>query len=240
LSDLSTLGHQDNRLLAALPREMFERMGRDLKQITFAQGRAIYEPGDEIDQIYFPQSGMISLLVVGKDGGAIETATIGREGAVGLHSADGKRLSFTRATTQIPGRFSVIRATAFVQAAQGNAQVRELIARYTEILWAEAQQVAACNAVHDAPARLCRWLLQSADRAGSDHIPLTQDLIAEMLGVRRTTVTLLAQSLQRRGLIKYARGHIEILDREQLEHCACECYAIIKHETLPLKIGVRF
>jgi CRP-like cAMP-binding protein len=233
-------GHQDNRLLAALPRELVESMGRDLRQITLAQGDSIYEPGDAIDHVYFPQSGIISLLVVARNGGAIETATIGREGAVGLHGVVGRRLSFTRATIQIPGNFSVIRASAFAQAARGNAQVHDLIVRYTEVLWAEAQQIAACNATHDAPARLCRWLLQSADRAGSDLLPLTQELIAQVLGVRRTTVTLLAQSLQRRGLIKYARGRITIIDRERLEQSACECYAALQHEELPLKIGVRF
>jgi CRP-like cAMP-binding protein len=233
------VGHQDNRLLAALPRELLELMGSDLRHISLAQGRAIYEPGEEIDEIYFPQSGMISLLVVAKDGGAIETATIGREGAVGLHSAVGKRLSFTRATIQVPGNFSVIRATAFARSLHDHAPVRDLIARYTEVLWAEAQQIAACNAVHDAPARLCRWLLQTADRIGSDQVPLTQELIGQMLGVRRTTVTLLSQSLQRRGMIKYARGHITILNREHLKHCACECYAVMQQEKLPLKLGVR-
>jgi CRP-like cAMP-binding protein len=239
MGDGSTLGHQDNRLLAALPREMIELMGPNLKQLALTQGQALYEPGEPIDQIYFPQSGMISLLVVAKEGGAVETATIGREGAVGLHSALGKRLSFTRATTQISGRFSIIRATAFAQFAQEHASVRDLIARYTEVLWAEAQQIAACNAVHDTPARLCRWLLQASDRIGSDHVPLTQELIAEMLGVRRTTVTLLAQTLQRHDLIKYARGHIMILNRKQLERCACECYAVMQQEKLPLKIGVK-
>ena len=234
------LGHRDNRLLAALPRELFELIERDFKQISLAQGQAIYEPGDQIDQIFFPQSGMISLLVVAKNGGAIETATIGREGAVGLHSAGGRRLSFTRATVQITGKFSIIRATAFAQSMQGHAALRDLIARYTEVLWAEAQQIAACNAVHDAPARLCRWLLQSADRIGSDYLPLTQELIAQMLGVRRTTVTLLAQSLQRKDVIKYARGHITILDRGHLERCACECYGVMQQEKLPLKLGVHF
>jgi len=240
LGNGSSLGHSDNRLLAALPRELFELMQHDFKQISLSQGQAIYEPGEQIDEIYFPQSGMISLLVVAKDGAAIETATIGREGAVGLHSAVGMRLSFTRATIQIPGKFSVVRANAFAQSVQNHAPVRDLIARYTEVLWAEAQQIAACNAIHDGPARLCRWLLQSADRIGSNHLPLTQELIAQMLGVRRTTVTLLAQSLQRRGVIEYARGHITILDREHLEHCACECYAIMQQEKLPLKLGVRF
>jgi CRP-like cAMP-binding protein len=237
--DHSTLSHQDNRLLAALPREMFDLMGHDLRQIPLVQGQSIYEPGAPIDQIYFPQSGMISLLVVAKDGEAIETSTIGREGAVGLHGALGKRLSFTRATTQISGKSSVIHAAVFAQLALEHAPVRDLIARYTEVLWAEAQQTAACNATHDAPARLCRWLLQTTDRIGSDHLPLTQELVAGMLGVRRTTVTLLAQGLQRRGVIKYARGHIQILDRKELERRVCECYSIMQQEKLPLKIGIQ-
>ena len=232
-------GQQDNRLLAALPRGTLERLGHDLRQISLAQGRTIFEPGAPIDDIYFPQTGMISLLVVARDGGAVETSIIGREGAVGLHGALGPRLSFTRATTQIAGKFSVIRASSFAQLVQSDAAVRDMIARYTEVLWAEAQQIAACNAAHDGPARLCRWLLQSADRTGSEELPLTQELIAQMLGVRRTTVTLLAQSLQRDGLIRYSRGHIKIIDREKMMHAACECYSIIQHEKLPVTIGVK-
>ena len=182
---------------------------------------------------------MISLLVVAKDGGAVETATIGREGAVGLHGALGKRLSFTRATTQVGGKFSIIRASALALLVQDHVPLRDMITRYTEVLWAEAQQLAACNAVHDVPARLCRWLLQVSDRIGSDELPLTQELIGQMLGVRRTTVTLMAQSLQREGAIKYARGRIRILNRKKLEHGACECYATLQQEKLPLKIGVK-
>jgi CRP-like cAMP-binding protein len=227
LANGSVQGHQDNRLLAGLPRDMLELMARDLRQIVLAQDQEIYEPGAPIEEIYFPQSGMISLLVVAKDGGAVETATIGREGAVG-HGALGKRLSFTRATTQVAGRFSIIRASALAHLVQDHAPLRDMITHYTEVLWAEAQQLAACNAVHDAPARLCRWLLQVSDRTGNQTLPLTQELIAQMLGIRRTTVTIMAQSLQRRGLIKYMRGRISILDREKLEHCACECYAVLQ------------
>ena len=237
--DISTQGHRDNRLLAALPSEMLNLMGHDLRQISLAQHHAIYEPGAPIDEIYFPQSGMISLLVVAKDGGAVETATIGREGAIGLHAALGKRLSFTRATIQVAGKFSIIRASALAHLVQDHGPLRDMITRYTEVLWAEAQQLAACNAVHDAPARLCRWLLQTSDRIGNQTLPLTQELIAQMLGVRRTTVTLMAQSLQSQGVIKYMRGRISILDREKLEHCACECYAVLQQEKLPLKIGVK-
>src|SRR5262245_19363911 len=239
MPDMSTHGHRDNRLLAALPSEMLNLMGRDLRQIALAQHHAIYEPGALIDEIYFPQSGMISLLVVAKDGGAVETATIGREGAVGLHGALGKRLSFTRAITQVAGRFSIIRASALAHLVEDHAPLRDMITRYTEVLWVEAQQLAACNAVHVAPARLCRWLLQTSDRIGNQTLPLTQELIAQMLGVRRTTVTLMAQSLQRDGAIEYMRGRISIINREKLEHGACECYAVLQQEKLPLKIGVK-
>jgi len=239
LADVLTQGHQDNRLLAALPQDAFAAMSRELRQVSLAQGKSLFEPGAPLNEIYFPQSGMISLLVVTSDGRAVEISTIGREGAVGLHGALGERFSFTRAVTQIGGRFSTIPAGRFAQFVREHASVRELIVRYTELLWVEAQQIAACNAAHDGEARLCRWLLQTALRTGSDRLPLTQELIAEMLVVRRTTVTLLAQSLQRAGAIRYSRGHIEILDREKLKQRACECYSIIQHENLSLKTGVK-
>jgi CRP-like cAMP-binding protein len=231
-------GHRDNRLLAAVPTQILALMDRDLKQVSLAQGTVLFEPGDRVETVYFPRTGLISLLVVTKDGGTIETATIGREGAIGLHGALGERRSFTRATVQVGGMFAVIRAARFESIVNGSAPVRDLISRYTEVLWAEAQQIAACNAAHDAASRLCRWLLQSADRIGSDRVPLTQEFLAQMLGVRRTTVTLLAQAMQTKGLIKYSRGNIDIIDRKQLEACACECYEVIRHEKLPLAIGV--
>jgi CRP-like cAMP-binding protein len=239
LSDAGAQSHRDNHLLAAMSPETLALMGRDLRQITLTQGAAVYEPGDAFDEIYFPQTGMISLLIVTKDGGSIETATVGREGAVGLHRALGARRSFTRATAQVGGRFSVIRAAQFAPIVRDNPALRDLIARYTEVLWAEAQQLAACNAVHDASSRLCRWLLQSADRTGSDRLTLTQEFLAQMLGVRRTTVTLLAQSIQKKGFIKYSRGNIAILDRRGLETFACECYGVIRGDKLPTALGMK-
>ncbi len=240
MAEVSKQGHQDNRLLAALPHDALAEVSRELRQVSLVQGKALFEPGAPLDEIYFPQSGMISLMVVTSDGRAVEISTIGREGAVGLHGALGARFSFTRAITQIGGRFSTIPASRFAQFVREHASVRDLIVRYTELLWIEAQQIAACNAAHDAPARMCRWLLQTSDRTGTDRLPLTRELIAEMLVVRRTTVTLLAQSLQRAGAIRYSRGHIEILDREKLKDRACECYSIIQHENLALKTGVKF
>lgn len=231
--------HGDNRLLAALPAETLAAMASDLRQVALIQGAPIYQAGEPIHEIYFPQSGMISLLVVNGAGQAVETTTVGREGAVGLHCAFGPRRSFTRAMAQVAGRFSVIRASQFAQIARNDAALRDIIQRYTELLWAEAQQIAACNAMHGASSRLCRWLLQSADRTGSDKLTLTQELLAQMLGVRRTTVTLLAQSLQKKGLIKYSRGNVTIVNRGGLQACACECYRIIRHDTLPNLIGVK-
>jgi CRP-like cAMP-binding protein len=240
LADTAAQGHRDNRLLAALPPDTLALLERDLKQVSLQRGAILLEPGDPVEDIYFPLNGLISLLVVGRNGGGIETGTVGREGAVGLHGGLGGRRSFTRATTQIGGRFSTIRARRFQHIANGSAPVCDLILRYTELLLAEAQQLAACNAMHEAKARLCRWLLQCADRTGRDELPLTQEYLAQMLGVRRTTVTLLAQSMQVKGLMRYRRGHIVLLDRKRLEECACECYDVMRHEKLAPALGVHF
>jgi CRP-like cAMP-binding protein len=240
LVDTAAKGHRDNRLLAALPPDTLALLDRDLKQVSLQQGATLLEPGDQVEDVYFPLTGLISLLVVGRNGSALETATVGREGAVGLHRGLGERRSFTRAITQIGGRFSTIRAGRFEQIANGSAPVCDLILRYTEVLLAEAQQMAACNAMHEAKARLCRWLLQCADRTGRAELPLTQEYLAQMLGIRRTTVTLLAQSMQARGLIKYRRGHIVLLDRKGIEERACECYDIMRHEKLAPALGAHF
>jgi CRP-like cAMP-binding protein len=231
-------GHLQNRLLAALPPNAFSLFASDLRASTFKQGTIVQEVGEPVDQIYFPQSGMISLLVVTQEGIGIEAATIGCEGAIGLHRGLGKRRSFTRAVVQVPGTMSHISADVFERAVGQSEIIKDIIAHYTEVLWVEAQQIAACNAIHSAEARFARWLLQTQDRIGSSSLPLTQEFLSQMLGVRRTTVTLVARALQAAGLIKYSRGQIVILDRAGLEEAACECYQIIQHETLPGIIGV--
>lgn len=180
---------------------------------------------------------MISLLIVSTGGNVVEAGTIGRGGAAGLQSAFGERRSYTRATIQIPGIFTTISAVDFRRAASDNGLIRDLAFRYIEALWAETQQTVACNAIHNGCQRLCRWLLQSADCIGSDHLPLTQEYLADMLGLRRTTVTLLAQDLRERGVIRYSRGRIMLLDRKALEARACECYEATKGENLSLKTG---
>jgi len=226
-------------LLAALPPETLANLDGDLKQVSIAQGAVIFEPGAPLDTIYFPQTGLVSLLILTAAGEALETATVGREGAVGLQGRFGTRFSFTRAIAQIGGRFSVIGAARFAELVDGDAAVGNLFSRYTEVLLAEAQQIAACNAAHNGVSRLARCLLQIADRIGSDELALTQETLAEMLGVRRTTVTLLAQVLKAKGLIRYSRGHLVITNRKSLESTACECYHAVHHDRLLVALGIK-
>jgi CRP-like cAMP-binding protein len=232
-------GHLQNRLLATLPPTAFSLFESGLRASTFKQGAIVQEVGEPVDQIYFPQTGMISLLVVTQEGIGIEAATIGREGAVGLHRGLGRRRSFTRAVISVSGTISHISADVFERAVDQSDTIKDIITHYTEVLWVEAQQIAACNAVHSAEARFARWLLQVQDRIDSRSLPLTQEFLSQMLGVRRTTVSLVARTLHEAGLIRYKRGQIVILDRAGLEEVACECYQIIQHETLPEIIGVK-
>jgi len=153
-------------------------------------------------------------------------------------NAAAARVSLTRAIVQIAGSFSVISAPRFELATKHSAALGGANFSYIETLWTEAQQNAACNAIHDGSSRLCRWLLQCADRIGSEHLLVTQEFLAEMLGVRRTTVTLLAQELQKRGILRYSRGRITILDRAALEACACECYNVVRNISLGAVPGV--
>lgn len=235
-----TNGENGNRILASLPPAAMQALQREMKTRTLEQGHVLFEPGAPLDTVYFPHTGMISLLVLTREGGAIETGTVGKEGAVGLHGILGERLSFTRATTQLAGKFSTIPSSRLARLMTEAPDLRMVIQKYTEVLWAETQQTTACNAAHDAAARLARWLLQSADRTGNDNVALTQDYIAQMLGVRRTTVTLLAQALQNEGVIAYSRGQIKILDRAALEARSCECYRVMKRDRLMPAIGITF
>ena len=170
----------------------------------------------------------------------IETGTIGRDGAAGLQSGFGERKSYGLTIIQIAGDFATIAATRFEQAVSKSAPIRDLAFHYTAALWAEAQQIAACNAAHSGSARLCRRLLQVADCIGSDHIPLTHEYLATMIGVRRTTVTLFALELQEIGAIKCSRCKISILDRRALEARTCECYQPMTQHHLTLKTGLMF
>jgi CRP-like cAMP-binding protein len=224
----------DNKLLASLPRDHFDRLLPHLSAVSLQQGVVLFEAGDEVDQIYFPHYGMLSLLAVLRDGKAIETATVGREGVVGAMAGLGLYKSLVRVVVQMPLACSKIAATHFRTATAASDPIRNLCIRYNEVLLSQARVTAACNALHPIEARFCRWLLQSADRSASDTVALTQEFLAEMLGVRRTSVTEVASKVQNAGVITYSRGVIKILDRPTLMRMSCECYETLLDQSAVL------
>jgi CRP-like cAMP-binding protein len=205
-----------NLLLASLPAKDFALLEPDLKDIVLERGAVLQEQGDRIDQVYFPHEGIISLL------------TVTRQGAVGAFAGFGPRRAHARAVVQVRGLSSRIAASRFRKVAEESGAVCSLLVRYGEMLLIQVQQIAACNALHPVEARLSRWLLQARDRVDADNLKLTHEFLSQMLGVRRTTVTVVANMLQQAGLIRYHRGRIEITDRRGLEGRACECYQAIR------------
>jgi CRP-like cAMP-binding protein len=219
-----------NRLLAGLPAADFSLLSQHMKDMVLQQGVVLQEQGERVEDIYFPHDGIVSLLAIMQQGDAIEIATIGREGAIGSLAGLGPRRSHTRAVVQVTGTASRIPAARFRKAAEDSQAIRDIIMRYGEVLLIQVQQTAACNALHDVEERLSRWLLQARDRVNSNTIRLTHEFLSQMLGVRRPTVTVVARMLQDAGLIRYHRGHIEIVDRGGLEAKACECYETIRRQ----------
>ncbi|HEY0330063.1 MAG TPA: Crp/Fnr family transcriptional regulator [Rhodopseudomonas sp.] len=198
---------------------------------SLQQGLVLLEPGDEFEQVYFPHNGMLSLLAVLRDGKAIETATVGREGVVGAMAGLGLYKSLVRVVVQMPTSLTKIPSSQFRKVATASEALRNLCIQYNEVLLSQARVTAACNALHLIEARFCRWLLQSADRAGGDTVNLTQEFLAEMLGVRRTSVTEVATKLQNAGLISYSRGVIKILNRPAVAKLSCECYETLLEQS---------
>lgn len=216
-----------NRLLGSLPADDFALLAPHLVAADLERGRLLYDPGDRIDAVYFPHDGVISLMTLMENGSAIESATIGREGALGLQAAVTPRQSLSRAIVQTPVRASRIGAAQLHEAWSKSARLRDLVERHAEALLGHALQSAGCNAVHSVEARFCRWLLACHDRISSDTIALTQEFLADLLGVQRTTVTAIARGLQGKGAIRYRRGVVDILDRGALKTLSCECYGVI-------------
>jgi CRP-like cAMP-binding protein len=227
-----------NSLLEALPGADFARVAPHLVQVDLERGRLLYDPGDTIDLIYFPHDGVISLMTLMESGAAIESSTIGPEGALGLMSAVAPRLALSRAIVQTPTRAARISAERLHEVWENSPALRHIVDRYTEALYGYAIQSVACNALHSVEARFCRWLLSCHDRISSDTVALTQEFLADMLGVQRTTVTAVARSLQEKGLIRYRRGVVDIVDRAGLQALTCECYGAIKH-TYERLLGAR-
>jgi CRP-like cAMP-binding protein len=215
-----------NKILLSLTPADLKLLAHRLTNTSFDQGVILLEQGQPIDHIYFPSAGMVSLVTVLEDGGSLEVAAIGREGVIGAALANGTGTAPMRAIVQVAGKGSRIAADHFAAALEKSERLRAVIGHHSEALLAQVVRTVACNAMHVAEARLSRWLLMVHDRVDGDTIHLTQEFVGQMLGVQRTTVTLVARALQSAGLIKYRRGRIEVTDRDGLEEAACECYAI--------------
>ncbi len=230
-----------NRLLAALPPESFDRLFPELRQVDMPLGKVIYEAGAALDHVYFPVPGcIISLLYVMADGSSAEIAVVGDEGMVGvaLFMSDGTTPS--RAIVQSAGQAYRLRGKTLLGEFERHSGLQILLLRYTQALMTQMAQTAVCNRHHSVDQQLCRWLLLSLDRLSTRELTMTQELIANMLGVRREGVTEAAGKLQSQGLIRYSRGRITVLDRPGLEARVCECYAVVNEEynrLLPSETG---
>ena len=220
-----------NQLLAALPKDEYRRLLPNLESFLLVFGQAIYEPGDRIRHVYFPNSGIISLLAVVEDRATLEVGMVGREGMVGLPVFMGVKSSRDRAVVQGAGAAMRMEATAFQKECDKGDSLPQLLRRYTHSRLTQVAQGAACNRYHSIDERLARWLLMTHDRMRSDEFRLTQEFLSNMLGVRREGVNKAASGLQRRNLINYSRGTLTTLNRVGLEAVACRCYGIIKKES---------
>jgi CRP-like cAMP-binding protein len=224
-----------NSLLRALPQEVYQRLLPDLELLDMELGRVIYESGAELKQVYFPLPGcIVSMLYVMEDGASAEIAVVGHEGLVGIALFMGGGTTPSRAVVQSAGRAYALRAKALTREFGLHGGLQILLLRYTQALITQMSQTAVCNRHHTVEQQLCRWLLLSLDRLTSSELTMTQELIANMLGVRREGVTEAARKLQALHLIQYSRGRITVLDRIGLERRVCECYEVVRKEYVRL------
>jgi CRP-like cAMP-binding protein len=219
---------QSNAILASLSDSDTAALRPHLKATHLSQKTVLFETGDTINTVYFPITAVVSLVVTLATGETTEAAMVGRDGAIGIAAALDGKLAMCRAIVQLGGDAMVCDPAVFKSTAMQSEKLISKIMRHEQTLFAQAQQSTACMAIHEVDARLCRWLLRARDLAKSDHLPFTQEFLAEMLGVRRTSVTTVARTLQEAGMVKYSRGKIQILDVEGLRETACECYETVK------------
>ncbi len=219
-----------NHLLAALPKEEFARLEPDLESVDLPLGTVIYESGDRMTHVYFPTTAIISLLYIMENGGTAEIGIAGNNGLIGSALFMGSKSTTSRAVVQSTGDAVRIKAKPLQTEFDRGGQFQKLLLRYTQTLMTQISQTAVCNRLHTVDQHLCRWLLINHDQLDTNKLVMTQELIANMLGVRREGVTVAAQKLQEKGLIKYVRGTITMLDRKGLEAAACECYQIVMDE----------
>ena len=229
-----------NQLLAALPDEEWQRWLPQLEFVEMPLGQVVYESGSTLSHVYFPTTAIVSLLYVMENGASAEIAVVGREGIVGISLFMGGESTPSRGVVQSAGQGFRLKAHAIKEEFK-RAPVLHLLLRYTQALITQTAQTAVCNRHHSLKQQLCRWLLLSLDRLEGNQLVMTQELIANMLGVRREGVTEGALNLQKAGLISYSRGRITVLDRTGLEKRTCECYAVVKNEydrLLPKKLAI--
>lgn len=220
-----------NKLLAALPADVQDRLLPSIKLIPLKLGDVIYQEGDKLDFVYFPVDTIVSLLYVMANGDSAEISVVGNEGLIGAALFLGGESTTMRAIIQSTGYAYRLKGTKLLDEFNRHDSLQSLMLRYTQALMTQMAQTAACNRHHSIDQQLCRWLLLWLDRSPDNHLTMTQELIANMLGVRREGVTEAAGKLQKQGVIEYHRGHITVLDRSKLEALSCECYAVVKHET---------
>jgi CRP-like cAMP-binding protein len=217
-----------NHVLASLLASDFELLRPHLKPFVLTHEDLLFDAGETLNWAYFPHSGVISLVVGLADGQLIEAAMVGRDSLVGGSSALDGKVALNRGIVQVEGTATILDADVLREVAEQSVAFRTTLIRHEQALFAQAQQSAACNVTHSVEARLSRWLLRTRDLAGGDKLGLTQEFLAQMLGVRRTSVSLVANTLQKAGLIHYRRGRVEITNLEGLQETACECYATVK------------
>jgi len=222
--------YTSNAILASLSANDSAALQPHLNPVALQQKAVLYEAGDKISSVYFPTTAVVSLVVTLATGETTEAAMVGNDGAVGIASALDGKVALCRAVVQLGGESFACDPTVFKRVAMQSEHLLGIVMRHEQTLFAQAQQSTACMAHHEIEARFCRWLLRARDLAGRDLLPFTQEFLAEMLGVRRTSVTTVAKTLQQAGIITYTRGRIKILDIEALKDSACECYETVKQQ----------
>ncbi|MEH1908262.1 MAG: Crp/Fnr family transcriptional regulator [Nostoc sp.] len=228
--DKNAVEQPANKLLAALPVSDYERLVPHLKLVSLATHQVIYEAGEPIIHVYFLQDAVVSVVASMEDGSMVEVGIVSKEGMVGIPVILGGNTTITKAFVQVSGAGMQIDANVLRTEFNRGGAIQNLLLRYVQAVYSELGQAAACNRLHILEERLARWLLTVSDRLESEDFPLTQEFISQMLGVRRSGVTVAASTLSRAGIIRYQRGHIRILNREDLEATSCECYRVIQGE----------